>query len=234
MKITSSAEYIEKFADISAEDISSIREMGLKEYADQLEIKKTRASVLKEIQQASGITLDVAHDLEPNVIAFATPDNDNGIAESALDDKEKALHGAHHEAEHQNNKIFNLPLEKLSPEDQEILQETFKITNIDETDLIEGFNEWSTFRKHDTYGNSGYAQKEVPLANKIEELVQKKLNVSILEIFRSGDKDQFVATLQRLAINLRLEKVLGNSLEIDPANDNSSIGAQKRAFAVAA
>ena len=56
----------------------------------------------------------------------------------------------------------------------------------------------------------------------------------MLEIFRSGDKDKFVVTLQRLAVNLQLEKIMGATFENNSANNNSSFAAQTQAFAMAA
>ena len=225
MKITNSAEY-QKFGEsITSERISQFREEGAGDLADYLETKKARSQVHRRIEAVTGLKFEVANDVDPHIAAFVETANDNNyVTEAVLDNPTLALHAAKHEAEHRSNKIFTLPLDQLTPDETTILCDQFSIAKLDETEIIEGFNEWSTFRKHGANDNSGYANKEVPLAEKIEKLIQEKLSISLLEIFRSGDKQKFVITLKQFATHLQLMETLTDTIKTLPdslsANDN--------------
>lgn len=213
MKITNSAEYRKIAEEITSEDLSNLRENGQNELVDYIETQRQRSQVHRRIEAATGLRFTVVHEgIDPNIAAFVETANDNNyISEAVLDDPTLALHAAKHEAEHRNNKVFSISLNQLSKEENTLLAETFGVEKLDETELIEGFNELSTFRKHGSNNHSGYVEKEVPLAEKIEKLIQEKLNVSMLEIFRSGNQEKFIITLQQLAIHLKLQKTLANS-----------------------
>lgn len=209
MKITNSAEYRKISEEITSERISHFRQEGADGFADELEALRERSLVHRRIEAATGLKFEVANDVDPHIAAFVETANDNNyISEAVLDDPTLALHAAKHEAEHRSNKVFSLELSQLNAEEKAILSSTLGIEKLDETELIEGFNELSTFRKHGANDNSGYAGKEVPLAEKIEDLVQEKLHISLLEIFRSGHKEKFIITLRQLAIHLQLQKTL--------------------------
>lgn len=227
MKITNSAEYRKIDEKVTSEYISQLRQDGAEKLAAYLETQKERSQIHRRIEQATGLKFEVVHSgIDSNIAAFVEAANDNNyVSEAILDDPTLALHAAKHEAEHRSNKIFTLQLQQLDTEANAILCKTLGIAKLDETELIEGFNELSTFRKHGANGNSGYAGKEVPLAEKIERLVQEKLHVSLLEIFRSGDREKFVITLQQLATHLQLQKTLTEFAETlpdaPPANNNA-------------
>jgi hypothetical protein len=210
MKITNSAEYRKLSEEITSEKLSHFRREGADEFADYLETQRQRSQVHSHIEQATGLQFEVVRSgIDANVAAFVETANDNNyITEAVLDDRTLALHAAKHEAEHRSNKVFSISLNQLGEDETAILTATLGIEKLDDLELIEGFNELSTFRKHGANENSGYAGKEVPLAEKIEKLVQEKLHFSILEIFRSGNKEKFIITLQRLAVFLQLQKTL--------------------------
>lgn len=210
MEKISSADYREN-EDGLRQSIELNRQLGNEQTALIYETMLKRIETHRRIEESTGLKFDViVGGLESNVAAFVDSESSlNGVSESTLDNPEFALHAARHEGEHRLNSIFKLPLKQISPEDQQAICAEIDAKELDETELIEGFNELSTFRKHGANDNSGYAGHEVPLAEKIENLANQKLNISLLSIFRSGDAQKFVITLQQLAIKLRLGKKLG-------------------------
>ncbi len=170
---------------------------------------KERAKVLKEVEDATGLKFDVAQRIsQPRVAAFVKTDNWKAfMGEHTLDNREMALHAAHHEKEHTLNKISHVPVELLAPKERKILDgalgEEFK-----SVDLVEGFNDWSTQDKHGEHSGSGYNIKEVPMAKKLEDLGRKHRVGSFLETFRAGDPKRLVEKMQLLAAKIHFEEGL--------------------------
>lgn len=213
MEKISSADYQDKSIDFR-KSIELNRQIGNEQAAAFYEAALQRQETHRRIEEASGLKFDViVGGLDSNVAAFVDSESSlNGISEATLDTPEFALHAARHEGEHRLNRIFKLSLNLIDPEDQQILCQKLSIKELDEEKLIEGFNELSTFRKHGANDNSGYAAHEVPLAERLEELANQELGISLLEIFRSGDAQKFVISLQQVAIKLRLQEELGELL----------------------
>ncbi len=172
-------------------------------------LMKERAKTLKEVENATGLKFDVARNLSNTRVAAFVKTNtwDAFMAEKTLDNRAMALHAAHHEKEHTLNKISHVPLEGLDPKERETLTtalgEEFK-----SVDLVEGFNDWSTQDKHGEHSGSGYNAKEVPMAKRLEDLGRKHRTGSFLEVFRSGDANKLVEKMRFLAIKIRFEEAL--------------------------
>jgi hypothetical protein len=207
LEIMSGEDYL-KYADL---DLQLLEKIASSEVVAFYRQRKENAGRLKNIhletRQQFSVVLGGIGD---NAAAFITPDHQKYIGENTLLDDSFSLHTARHEHEHQLNNIFHLNLNLLSPDDQKMLQQELKLEKpLDETTLIEGFNELSTFEKHGRHEKSGYAQKEVPLAEKLEELAKKHLKKSLLDTFRQGNSEAFMIMLQELSVRLQIHKTIG-------------------------
>lgn len=171
------------------------------------EIQEERVDVLKSIEAATGITFRVALEgMEANVAAFV----DTGsrlayVTERVLSDKRLALHAARHEKNHLDNSIFDIHLEEeMEEEALEALLREVGETELESVTLVEGFNELSTFRKFGRNEKSGYKDKEVPLAEKLERLAQRYLGESLLAAFDAGNLKLLLKRFELLGTVLAL------------------------------
>ncbi len=223
----SSQEYLRQWGDFPMEQLDRWEELTaknpeiseqekqrssgeLKEFRAFVAIQKRRADTLRQIQAATGLQMDVASMEEStNVAAFVTTDNFQAhIVESTLDSPAVAMHAAYHEKEHTLNRITELDAKKiLPPKDLEYLSQKAALPNLAETDLMEGFNDLSTKLKNPNPQETGYSDKEVPAAEKLEELAQAQLNISLLEIFRSGNKAKLERAIRDLVDALQVADI---------------------------
>lgn len=124
-----------------------------------------------------------------------------------------ALYAARHEAEHHHNRFFHLDLkEHLSTDHIQSLERSLRVEQLPDIDLVEGFNDLLTISKHGQNPNSGYLEKEVPVAMKLENLAKKELGVSLKNIFHDGDQELFFSTLTRLAQRLLFKQEIQRTL----------------------
>ena len=171
------------------------------------EIQEERAEVLREVEGATGITFRVALEgMEANVAAFVdTGTREAYMTERVLSNKRLALHAAHHEKNHLDNSIFDIDLEEEINEDalSALLKEVGE-SELESVTLVEGFNELSTFKKHGRNEQSGYKDKEVPLAEKLERLAQTHLGESLLVAFDAGNLKLLLQRFELLGTILAL------------------------------
>ena len=208
MEIIKGEDYI-KFADLDLQLLEKIAPLEVVEAYRQRKITATRLkSIHADTREQFSVVLGGIGD---HTAAFIdTASHEKYIGENTLLDEDFSLHAARHEQEHHLNGIFKLNLQLLNPAEHQILQQELNLTEeLDETTLIEGFNELSTFQKHGRQEKSGYAQREVPIAEKLENLAQKHFKKSLLEIFRLGQAENFIILLKELVIRLQIQKTIG-------------------------
>lgn len=205
--ITDSKEYA-KAAEITNQQIELAGKLG-KEYQEYLQVRRTRALILQEIESATGLEFAVASNNGPTkTAAFVTTDNFRPhIVEQTLDQPDFAIHAAKHEAMHIKSRITALRAsEILQPEKLKKLTEKTEIANLGEVDLMEGFNELATIEEHNSNQESGYSEVEVPAARQLEDLAQDYLGISLLKTYISGDQRRFAEQLNRLCEALKSKK----------------------------
>lgn len=164
----------------------------------QIEVKKERGRVHKKVEAATGLDFHViTKNSEKNVAAlYRTDTKETKIDEKILDDEAFALYAAHHEAEHKKNQMVNLDFRSnLKPHQIVALVAALGISELDPVEVLEGFNDWITARKHGHNPRSGYVDKEVPLAQKLEQLAQENQIGSLRETFDAGDESGFYEKL---------------------------------------
>jgi hypothetical protein len=225
MKMTTAAEADKLLTALTPSQIQEWREAGAEGFANELETTRQMLQTRQEVRAITRTNFDIIYQgLEPGVVAFTTPANNNGIAAGALQNRTDAINAGHHENEHQKNGIFHLDLSSLTEEEVEILNSTFELETLNDTMLIEGFTEHSNFLQHGPNPKSGYL-KLVKMAKEMDKLAKDKLKVSLLETFRSGNAEKFVADLKRLATHLQIEKTLGSDFSNNQSSLNNNISA---------
>lgn len=179
-----------------------------------LKIQKRRRETLKRIESATGMKFRVANDndVESNVAAFvATADKKGYMVEHTLDHADWALYAARHEAQHIHNSVFDVDLERNMSEEQiTVLREIVgnEFGDIADVNLVEGFNDLLTARKHGANDNSGYKDQEIPAAEKLEEICQREIGESLASAFDKGNMLYFYELLRRTCDIVRVKKFL--------------------------
>ena len=177
---------------------------------------KQRAEVLKKIEKATGLEFRVfdqkATAVKSNVAAMADIDARKAyIGEHMLNENNAdfAVYAAQHEAKHLKSSIKSLDLDKLCNERQKgVLRKLTGVSDLTSIDFMEGFNDLATIREHGKNDKSGYLEKEVPAAMKLEEKANKHLNLSLVELFDAGRKEHLVDKIRLLCELILLKKDL--------------------------
>ena len=171
-----------------------------------------RISMLKKIHQLTGLQFDVGkNDDNQNVAAFVEPENGfkPTIIEETLElSEDQVLKIAEHEKIHIESKTSSLNPEKfLESEQYQILLESLQIKELTEHDLIEGFTDAITNQRKGKNEISAYQHREVPIAEKLEKLAKEKLKISFFDLFSTGQKEELIENICRLADILLIEKI---------------------------
>lgn len=208
LKIMPGEDYIRRYGELNLPELEKILPAELintlkKRHANAQRLKVIHADTRRKFNVVLGGIGD-------HTAAFInTLDKETFIGENTLADQEFSLHAARHEQEHAENGVFHLDLNQLNEKEHQIFKEELKLDKkLDQTTLIEGFNELSTFKKHGHNEQSGYAQKEVPLAEKLEKLAQKYLKTSLLQEFQKSQVEKFLIMLKNLAVSLEVQRLL--------------------------
>lgn len=197
----------EQFKEQGREAKKSLKTRGLDEQLRaELKIKTQCAEVLSKVEAATGgRVIDVVTKKDPgsqNMAACADfIANKIYLTEETLaaNDNSWAIYAGRHEMEHLTNRIRGLDIQKgLSIDHKSALQNALKTTDLD-VDVMEGFNDLSTIKKHGKNKRSGYLQKEVPFAEKLEEICKKTFGYSLLQTFQSGNEPLFIHRVRKLA-----------------------------------
>ncbi|MFC1748444.1 hypothetical protein ACFL2V_06510 [Pseudomonadota bacterium] len=198
----------EDFPDFNLEGVELPKSLE-----EQREAISERTKVLRRVEAVTGLKFDViVSGVDSNIAAMVETDTGRTyISESVLDpgSAEFAIYAGHHEAEHKNNRVYSLNLKRKIEADQiAALQGRLSTSDLPSIDLVEGFNDLITMRKHGRNAESGYVDKEVPAAEKLENLCMKITGKSLVEAFESGNKFQFYHRLASLSDQLLLRKAL--------------------------
>jgi hypothetical protein len=208
----------EKYRELGREAAETSEEFG--EALDSgtretMEVVERRAKILKKIENVTGERFAVANDMSPNVAAFVTVDDAKPhIVESSLDDP-NALKFAYHEVghiRHLRKGVRKIAVKDNLKEDEYAALNEFMSEHgfdLDEVDLLEGFNEFDTTRQHGVNDNCGYNKKEVPAATLLEEMCRRDTGRSLLEAFKAGDMELFYELLSSMSAIIGLRKVFG-------------------------
>jgi hypothetical protein len=200
-------------------ELEKLRDRGVLELPPEVEsaiqVQNHRNKNKEQIEAATGLKFDVVtKGLDPHVAAFVRTDNKKTfINEKTLDDQEFAMYAANHEAEHVKNSIFKMDLkEELKPDEYDILSEEMGengVADLAKVDWVEGFNDLITADKHGKNSRSGYQEKEVPAAQKLDQLSKQMIGKSLKEAFENGDRGEFVQRLKLLCAMLKFKGMVG-------------------------
>lgn len=183
-----------------------------REVKEHIELISARADTLKKCEAILGETMRVAQDGDyaNNTAAFVTTDTKQVYTvEETLDDEEFALYATKHEKEHKDNGVMDLDLAgKLESHQWRAILSRLGVTDLDDTEVLEGFNDWRTQRKHGKHHRSGYNNKEVPLAQKLDSLVREHTGDSLFEVFNHSSLESFYERLQLLGTILHFKSQL--------------------------
>jgi hypothetical protein len=171
------------------------------EYEQELVLMVKRNEVKNKVQAALGVDFDIIIKHEnAHVAGCADIDQNKGyIALTSLDDVEKAKHIARHESIHLETKISDLPIENdMSKDHVKSMKKALNISD-DDVNLVEGFTEMLTAEKEGKMASCTYNQKEVPAAEKLENLCKQFTGYSLKEAFLSGKKTLFKYRMRKLA-----------------------------------
>jgi hypothetical protein len=193
----------------------------LSKYGDQIGVVQRRDLLLtkkrweshKRIEEATGIRFAVANDVDPGVAGFFAVDSMKAhIVESSLDDADFAEKVAHHEKGHERHErqgIRDISLcGNLKEEEYAALNGYMKVRgfDLDDIDLLEGFNEFGTAKEHGVNEDCAYNKKEVPAAEMLEKMCKRDTGKSLLEAFKSGNMDLFYELVRSLCAIIKLRK----------------------------
>jgi hypothetical protein len=189
------------------------------------------SEILKKLRSVTGEKMAVATGGVPqNVGAFINTDTKEKFINETLltpDNFSFALHATRHEMEHERNSIFSLPANDNGRSDHlNILQDTLGVIDLEQIDLVEGFNELITFRKHGKNDNSGYLEF-VRVANDLDKLCVKTIGVSLVEVFEQGKRSMVLSRMRKLCDRLLVNDVLGD-LKDDEEDKDLMIAVEKK------
>ncbi|MFC1647579.1 hypothetical protein ACFL10_01130 [Patescibacteria group bacterium] len=186
-----------------------------------LEIVKKQADTHRRIETASGLKLDVVQEGEPqNAAAFVeisaikAGTRKANVVIKILNNPEQAMHAAKHEAMHIKSGITEIDLkEELTTEQLDAIYNKLGINEKDSVFLVEGFNELATISDHGRDSNCGYNDQEVPVAQRLEKLSKDYTGLSLLEAYKSGNRELFFDLFRKLADAILLEQARAEILK---------------------
>jgi len=185
--------------------------MGEERRRDLL-IQKKRCDAHEKIERATGIKFAVAKKVDKGVGGFVQVDSIKAhITESMLDDPELAEKVAHHEnghVKHLNQGVTDIDLEDYVVWGElTVLNGYMKERGVDleNTDLLEGFNEFGTAKEHGVNEKCGYNKKEVPAAEILEKLCMENTGRSLLEAFKAGNMELFYELVKSICAIIKLK-----------------------------
>ena len=104
---------------------------------------------------------------------------------------------------HNKLKFWNLPVpENFTENHSDVLEAAcqFSLLNGDDNKgLMEGFHEMLIIERKGIDSKVAYVHREVPAAQKLDNLSQQLLGTSLFSIYKSGDHEPMARTLKRLA-----------------------------------
>ena len=173
MSIVRSDDYRAAGAE-AAEILLQQQEILSEENKIALSIQVKRTRVLRKVEALTGLRFSVDRKAPKGVAGYMLiATGEVSLAEESLDDEDWAKYVGYHEANHVHTQNCHLDFEENVPADQfKALKDELakKKINIKEINWTEGFNDLKTINTHGKNDNSGYLQKEVPAAEKLDDL----------------------------------------------------------------
>lgn len=192
-----------------------------RETKEVLEVQKRRSAVNDMIQSTVGMRFNAVVEGAPrHAAAFVSKANiqsgkyEGNIVASIYDRPRQALHAAKHEKMHIRSGLTEIDLkEELNAEQLVALQHELGITEDDPTFWLEGFNELATISEDGKDPNCGYNDEEVPAAEKLERLSIRATGISLLPLYKQGNKQGFFDQLRTLCDALLIETIRANLMK---------------------
>ena len=214
MKVIESVKFREMGED-AAETLRKFDDRMDGQQREFLTVRKKRAETHKRIERATGIRFAVANDTDPGVAGFLKVDEVKAhIVESSLDDPGFAEKVAHHEKGHEvhvRKGIKEISLkENLKYEEFLALNDYMRERGFDleEIDLLEGFNEFGSAKEHGVNEDCAYNKKEVPAAKLLEKMCMEDTGRSLLEAFKAGNMALFYELVRSICGIIKVREFL--------------------------
>lgn len=213
----------EKFREVgkkSAEILQGAPEL-VSEAREFFELQKRQSEVHKMIEERAGVKLTVVEEGAPkNAAAFVEHTAINSglrqayIVRGILGNPDQALHAAKHEVMHVRSGLTGIDLnQELKSEQMAALTQKLQISEDDPTFWLEGFNELATITENGKDPNCGYNDQEVPAAEKLERLSMEMTGISLVAIYKQGNKELFFDKIRALCDALLIENIRANLLK---------------------
>lgn len=213
----------EKFREVGKKSAEALRKNPELDHESKqfLKVQEQRSDVHRMIEERAGIKLTVVEEGAPkNAAAFVEHSAINSglrqayITLGILGNPDQALHAAQHELMHVRSGLTGIDLNKeLNPEQMEALTQELQISENDPTFWLEGFNELATITENGKDPNCGYNDQEVPAAEKLERLSMEMTGISLVAIYKQGNKELFFDKLRALCDALLIENIRANLLK---------------------
>ncbi len=220
MEVIESQHYRE--AGEQAKDILRLHGKALDQNQKRsLEVDVLRSENLKKVESATGLKFDVFQKADPHIGAFITTGElKTFMAAHSLDHLDWAMHAAKHELKHKQTRNFmQLGDKKITVfEDQfNVLKDELRTMQVDleGVDWVEGFTDLLTVEENGFSTKSGYADREIPAAEKLDELCMKMTGASLAEAFNMNNVSLFTSRLRHLSEALMLQKTYEHLAEED-------------------
>lgn len=202
MEVFSSEQYRKKAR--AAEECLKEGKNGLPEQTRlQLEIIKRRGETHRKIEAATAGSCNIFSTQESgyfNVAGFN--DGSSHLKEETLDDYAWALHVKRHEDLH-SSALGNIDPKKYLPKaNQKALADELGLNDLTDINWVEGFTELSNITSHGKNHKCAYLKKEVPAANKLDDLCKEHLRESLLPSFKTKNAALFYYLLRKLSDKL--------------------------------
>lgn len=205
MEVLSSQKYRKKTetaAEILIEEGKNLK----KEELRHLEILEQRGETHRKIEAVTGGECNVFRGTAfGNSRVAGYNDGKSNLREDILDDYGFALHVKRHEDLH-GLVMKDVNIAKyLTANQLRALSKAINEPALASINLMEGFTELINVRKNGKDQRCDYLKKEVPAAQKLDELAVKKNNISLSDAFARNDAAMFYFMVVKLAEQLVTE-----------------------------
>lgn len=202
MEVLSSQKYRKK-TETAAEILDEEAKELQREERRHLEILEQRGETHRKIESVTGGECNVFRGTAfGNSRVAGYNDGQSHLREDILDDYGFALHVKRHEDLH-GVVMKDVNISKyLTPEQLRALSKAVNEPALASVNLMEGFTELINVRKNGKDERCDYLKKEVPAAQKLDELAAKKINISLSPAFARNDAAMFYYVIVKLAEQL--------------------------------
>jgi len=207
MKTIEGSKYIEEVGKIRRSPMmENLDDASKKEVAAMKEIADSLAYLQSETQKRITMVVDGAPAGVGGWVTSADRGNNRVFVPEHMVTSDWAMHVMKHESEHKRNGFFGFPIQqRVTPEAAVALEDALQLSDLGAYDFVEGFTEFITISQNGFANDSGYAENEVPAAQKLEKLCMDELGFSLKEHFHTSNEGLLFQKLQELGDKLRLK-----------------------------